>query len=548
MKVRIGVSREPFNMSLLKLTSTETSKMKPITSLDTFENVGSKNFHDGGLFSSDIFGRVGEDVRDVTFSYIDIKAQILHSLVYRTVERTTRFYIDLYNGKEYGIWNDKEKQFEKSDEILGDTGAGFFLSKWPELKFHKTDSLIRNQRIEFIDKYRDKAIQDKILVLPAGVRDAEIDHLGRTKEHEINPIYRQMLSVANTIGSPPKIDDSMYDRARTSLQFKFNELYDTIEGILKGKKGFAQSKVGARGIVNGTRNVITAMDQSISSVDDKHAPTSDDTILGLWQVSRGVFPITVSKLRSHIAGKVFMASDGLVPLIDKKTLKSEYVEVKPQTYDRWTTQEGLERVITNQSNKDYRSLPVDVEGRYLALVYKPKDKMVFKILYDIDELPEGAKKSDVHPITYMELIYLCNYAHWNDYKVINTRYPVAGEGSTYPSNVYLMTTIISESRVELEDDWSYPENVEGREAIVYPVYEPLAYIDSAMISPYRTKKAQADYDGDTFSNNILFTKESLLEINNYLNSREAHVDPSGGLRGGMQIDTTEYVIYNLTGD
>ena len=113
MKVRIGVSREPFNMSLLKLTSTETSKMKPITSLDTFENVGSKNFHDEGLFSSDIFGRVGEDVRDVTFSYIDIKAQILHSLVYRTVERTTRFYIDLYNGKEYGIWNDKEKQFEK---------------------------------------------------------------------------------------------------------------------------------------------------------------------------------------------------------------------------------------------------------------------------------------------------------------------------------------------------------------------------------------------------------------------------------------------------
>lgn len=548
MKVQIGPSKEPFNLSILKLTSVETRGLKPITSLDTFENVGSKNFHPEGLFSTEIFGRAGDDVRDVTFSYIDTKAQMLHPLIHRTIERTTRFYIDIYNGKEYARWNDKTKQFERSTELDGDTGAGFFLKHWNDIKFEKSDSQIRNQRVTFIDKYRDVAIQDKILVLPAGVRDAEIDALDRVKEHEINPIYRSILSISNTIGRPPAIDDSIYDRSRVSLQSKFNELYGLIESIVEGKKGFAQSKVGSRRIINGTRNVISAMDQSLSNIDDPLAPTADDTIIGLWQLSRGVLPVTLPKLRNHILNNVFMTNDGSVPLIDKKTLKREFVNVTAQTFDRWTTQEGLERLVNLQSNKHLRSMPVEIEGRYLALVYKPVKDKVFKIFFDIDELPEGYSKDDVYPITNMELIYLCNYREWNKFRMMNTRYPVAGEGSTYPSKVYVKTTVVSESRVELDSDWGYPALPHENTATQYPVFEPASYVDTAMISPYRTSKSQADYDGDTFSNNILFTKESLEEIDRYLNTREAHIDPLGGMRASCEIDTTKYVMFNLTGD
>ena len=52
----------PFNISILELTDETLKYLKPVTSLDTFEG-SSKNFHDDGLFSVSIFGKVGDPSR-----------------------------------------------------------------------------------------------------------------------------------------------------------------------------------------------------------------------------------------------------------------------------------------------------------------------------------------------------------------------------------------------------------------------------------------------------------------------------------------------------
>jgi hypothetical protein len=56
------------------------------------------------------------------------------------------------------------------------------------------------------------------------------------------------------------------------------------------------------------------------------------------------------------------------------------------------------------------------------------------------------------------------------------------------------------------------------------------------------------YDGDMVSTNILYSKEAIEEVGRFLETREAHVNPAGGLRASSETDTLKFVMHNLTGD
>lgn len=535
-----------FNVALLKVDKDKLKYITPITVLDIFENAKSTNFHPNGLFSTEIFGRVGDDDRDTRFSYIDLKTKILHPVIYFRLERLKRLYIGILSGKEYARWDEELKDFFPDTELTGNTGYEFFLSRWDELIIPTGNSAVRNQRIELINKYKERSIATSVMVMPAGLRDAEIDSLGRTIENEINTHYRRLVGISNTIGKTSKSDVSILDTARYAQQLTFNEIYLSIETILTGKKGFLQRKWGSRAIFDGTRNVISAMEISNPDLDDDAYPDANDTVMGLWQASRAALPITIQALHNGILNDVFGSVEGGVKLIDVKTLELEYVNISPQTYDRWTTSEGLEKVIASQGMMDLRAKPIHVEGRYLALVYRPKNKKVFKIFTDIKEMPEWASMSDVYPITYEELVYLSNYRHWNELKVINTRYPVLGEGSTYPSNLFVKTTVKSDRRVELDDYW---EEMSGEDAVAisYPIVDSEVYVDSMMVHPTRLAGLTADFDGDMMSGNVLYTRESIKAVNDFLNSREAYIDPAGGLKASAATDTVSLTLYNISG-
>ncbi len=55
------------------------------------------------------------------------------------------------------------------------------------------------------------------------------------------------------------------------------------------------------------------------------------------------------------------------------------------------------------------------------------------------------------------------------------------------------------------------------------------------------------YDGDTCSANILYSDQAIEEIDKALNSREAYLDPKGGLRTSADLDTVSLVLRNMTG-
>jgi hypothetical protein len=481
----IGDKKDPFNISLLQIQENQLRTMGQVTSLDTFESSGSSNFHDRGLFSTSLFGRVGSDERDRRFAYIDLKTNILHPVTYDRLKKVSSFYSDILHGKAYATWDDKTKTFIRVDDATGETGYSFFMSHWHELKLEPGDSEIRKVRVELLDKYREASRNRYLAVMPAGLRDAERDELGRIKEGEVNEFYRKLLSISNTIGDVKDTESSVFDKARLTQQFAFNLLYENIENLLTGKQGFLQKKWARRNVINSTRNVISAMDISVADLDDNSSPGPDDTVIGLWQASRATLPIVINRLRENILSNVFGDVEGGAKLIDVSTLKSEIVSIAPQTYDRWNTAEGLEKVIASMATVDLRDKPVMVEGRYLALIYRPKNVKVFKIFYDIDDLPAELDRSNVHPMTLCEMIYLCNYRGWNTMKVLPTRYPITGEGSIYPSNLYLKTTVNSEIRVELDYNWKHPDDAENFTAGVYPIFNPSVYVDTTLVHPSR---------------------------------------------------------------
>ncbi|QVD49074.1 hypothetical protein LUCX_4 [Xanthomonas phage vB_XciM_LucasX] len=480
----------PFNVEIFQPTQAVLDMLKPVSSVDYYENTKG-DLHEEGLFSISIFGRMGDEARDKRFSYIDIKTQIFHPIIYNRLIRLKKLYQGILNGDQYAVWDEARRDFFPANALEGQTGFAFFCEHWKKIQFNRNTSDVREMRVKVIEKYRDRAMTSKILVIPAGMRDIEVDENGRTNVNEINALYRKLISISRVLPDNAEPNDPNQNLARRLLQACFNDIYDLIETMLSGKEGFFQSKWSSRNVVNSTRNVITAMDTSVAKLGARNAPRFTDTIVGLWQLSKAVLPVTIHHLKNGYLSEVFAYGNRTARLVDPTTLKAEMVDVSPDAFDRWNTVEGLERVVSSYKEFSLRSRPVTVDERYLALLYAPKGAAVFKLFSDIDELPEGADRKDVRPVNLMELLYLSGYKIWNDQVGTVTRYPVTNVGSCYPTTVYVKTTVVGEMRRELGDDWQ-PLPGDEHLAPEFPTYQPLAYQDSLVIPSTRLAGLGAD--------------------------------------------------------
>lgn len=539
--------RAPFNLKILKLTPQRLEAVRAVTSLDIFDGMSS-NFHEDGLFSVATFGRVGSDDRDRRFGFIDIKTDIFHPLVHKRIIQLKQFYEKVMNGREYARYDDDKRELVQCqpDEDGAGTGYGFFCTWWPRIEFHKNKSLSRNLRVDFIEKYRASAMTDKILVMPAGLRDVEIDDQGRHKTDEINEPYGKLIAVSNTLSNASSMENSSFlDGPRLSLQRSFGVIYDLVDQRLYGKKGFIQAKYGSRAIFNGTRNVITSMDTSTELFGGPRTMQIYHTQIGLYQTVKGCLPVACHKLASGWLSHVFGAGDSNALLVNPKTMKPEYVSVSVDVLDRWTSVEGLEKVISSFGEIHRRQATIDIEGYWLGLVYA--DEKHFKVFNDIDELPEGFDRKNVFPLNLTTLLYLSGYREWYTLPIFVTRFPVTGVGSMYPNLVYTRTTMKARPLEELGHDWEpLGEDYVARE---FPDQAlDAVFMDSMSPHPAYLVGLGADFDGDTSSGDIVYTKEARESTYKYLFSRASLVNPSGELYTPADNDILALVLNNLLSD
>jgi len=525
------------------LTKDRVARMTPVTSLDIYDGASSE-FHDDGLYSTSIFGRVGSDERNTTFSYLNLKVQIFHPKIFRDLMSLKSIYRGIVAGRETAVFDPVTKDFVADKSEKAETGYSFFTRHFHELELRKTKSPTRAIRVDFINQWRQVALTQYIPVLPAGVRDIEVDDNGVTSKNEIHDLYFRALSISNTIPVTSNMESSALDIARNALTNCLMEIYELIEGMLAGKNGFILDKWASRRVVYGTRNVLTVMDTSIANLNDTNAPGFDSTTLGLFQVIKGMTPLTIHHLRRTF-GEVIQAGEGQAQLVDKESLRPAWVSLKPDSRDAWTTRDGLNGVIDRYQMVEMRNRPVEIEGHYLALIYKGPDK-TFKIFHDIHDMPAHLDRRHVSPINLVEMLYLCGYQYWNDYYAQICRYPISGLGSIYPSRVYVKTTVVGERRVELDDNWE-PHVGDTHVALEFPMTGSTSYMDTQSPHSTKLKGLNADFDGDTGSATLVMSNEAMRENDKILSSRQHWINTGGNLTASYGYDTIDYVITNLTG-
>ena len=515
--------------------------MEQVTALDTYRGA-TKEFHENGLYSTRIFGMIGSEQRDSTFAFMDLRLPIISPIYAMALYDLKHLYRDIMAGTRYATWDPKLKDFFAAD--VTDPGAGtgyhFFVSRLHELTPAKNKSLQRQQNIDIVEKYRDIALSRYVLVYPAGLRDIETSQDGRETEPEVNKLYRKLLTTAGLVPPRSKADPA-FDNTRWAMQKTFNEIFELFFNMLEGKHGYVRGKVAARNIFNGTRNVISPMDTSGRVMDGPDDIRPTDATMGLFQVYKGLLPVGIHAVRTKYLSQID-AGDGRLYLIDKKTLKRSAVYVSSEDYDRVTSDEGIERLINSFSVNKRRNLPVLIANHYIALIYR--DDVSFKVFYDIEDLPQGYSRNNVSPMTLAELLYCSMYDVAVRHYAILTRFPVAGEGSTFPGTIRLTTTRTSFSLWELEDDWTTRKEVIAAE---YPNTKEEEYFSSIGVHAGRAPGQQADFDGDTESSDMLYTEEALEENAKKL-TEAAYWVSDGAFTIDVGVDQIERTLVILLAD
>lgn len=526
----VGTLQDPVNIAIMDVVQfIHDHRALPVSSALIMEP-STNNFHSEGLYSETIFGSVGSPERMERFGYIDLRCQIFHPKIFKLITQLGGLYKDIMAGKVYAVFDPVSKNFERvlDDPLLtpsADTGYSFFLRHFHELNFSTTDSNKRDERIAVIEKYKARALVGQHLVEPAGLRDISNDSSGRLIQDDVNKLYVSLLLYTRSI---PKGSQSIaHDPVRYQIQSKVQEIYEYIENFLDGKYGFIQGNFARRKLALGTRNVITAYPGMAASPEDPQFLKTDDVAVGVYQTIKGLQPYTKFGWKTIFGNPIFKPEmTAKIALSDPKTGQLVYTQITPDTWDKWMSGDGLDKIINSFRNIDLRSKPIlipstDGKDYALSLVYDEGDEIA--ICRSIDDLkarwPRPVQKNRLRPITYIEVFYLIAETMSAGKHAFITRYPVIEQGSIYPANIHVMTTTPAR-HVQLIDLLS--GHLEPVSLKQYPIIQEAGktttYMDAAMVHPSKLAGLGADHDGDKASFDMVLCRDSNEECRKYLES------------------------------
>lgn len=451
----IKLNHIPFNISFLLPHRSVVSQTLPVRTIQNMDNQVN-DFHPQGLYSTQIFGAVGSKERDTRFSYIDLKTPIFHPLYFQELSQLKALYGDIILGKQFAKWDEQTKDFiaVKGGPIEGETGFSFFMRHWKELEFKPGKSQKRMLRIALLEHYRDKAMMDFFVVIPAGLRDIDFDDSGRPVEEEINDLYKSVISAANAINPDlQELHPTILDQPKRALQKAVVDVDKYIFEMLRGKRGFLAGKFGSRKVFNTTRNVLSSMEVDSDLLGEERMPDLNTTVVGIFQFMKAAEPLLLQHtLPNSFLGDFIENVYDNVDVVDTKTLKSVNITPSAKTKDKWGTEKGRESLLDGFKFTENRHNPIKIDGHYLKLVYR--DDKVFRLMNSIDELPEGWKKENVKPLTWGEMFYIITYPIIEKTRCFNTRYPVTGLWSIFPNKVHVKTTTRGFKLKQLDADWN----------------------------------------------------------------------------------------------
>ncbi len=233
----------------------EKNNLKEVTSTNIYASGGKLD--PKGLFSEEIFGRLGSKERRDTFGYIQLKHKFIHPECYTIITSLDTNLSALINDKrKYKINNGEIIEDEK-----GESGVAFFVSIFDKINWEKLDKK-HPDHLKFVIDNKDKILIDKFLVLPAGIRDIQTStKTGKTmiQYSEITDLYKTLIQQNNTLLIQPgsEIGTEIIGPMVQRIQRTLIEIDTWFKDRMKGKQGFIRKNLSKKVIDYSGRFVIT---------------------------------------------------------------------------------------------------------------------------------------------------------------------------------------------------------------------------------------------------------------------------------------------------
>jgi len=230
-------------LSLLDIDRTiDQEGIKEVKSPRIYTGGGRTVIDPNGLFSEEVFGRLGSRQRKTTFGYIKLNTTIIHPEAYSILTSINTDLAKLILDKDKYIITDAGLLVQDSEK--GESGVHFFVQNFDKFKFSKMAKKEKSEEAAFIIKNKNKVLITKLLVLPAGVRDIHTSNRsGKTmiESSEISTLYEKLLKQCGGIstGLPDEIMSPMLQRIQRTTM----EINSWIKDRMKGKHGLIRGGV-----------------------------------------------------------------------------------------------------------------------------------------------------------------------------------------------------------------------------------------------------------------------------------------------------------------
>lgn len=509
--------------------------LQPVTNPQRFEK-GSIPTADG-LFSPYIFGHTPEE-RRTQFAYIDLHCKVFHPYAYEVIKRMWSKIDKVASGE--GSWEiDTEGNIsEVPDGDPDNTGMDWLVENFRKIVFKTTGSHIRDERMKLIDSLKDDELFiSKWLVIPVFYRDVQI--IGGTQNiPPINKNYTKLIQYANSVIKDPYFSNI----AKYNIQMQLVTIRQYGQTLVEKKRGFFKRSVLGKTIDYGFRSVISVF--HIDSADKPEENPIDifHTGVPLAQCCVLFYPFIKRYVSEFIRQTVESMGDRY-PVYDEKENKIiNYLNFKDPLsyYNSDKIQEIIDQFIGTPATR-FRpvELPVDLDGTTAMLPIHFSGHGKNEKIKDI-KTPQLYNRV----LTWTDLLYMAAVDTLYDKHVYITRYPLEDYFGTFPSRVFVLSTMKTMPMIYNERNYPFYPQIDPSlpEAEVSTLFNDTVTMDNTYL-----KGLGGDYDGDQVSLKGIFSAEANAEAEEIMHSIKHYVNIAGDL---MRVIGNEAFLtyYNMTKD
>lgn len=480
-----------------------------------FFNFGNVPTEDG-LFSYDIFGSMGSDKRKETFAYIDLKKKYLHPIVFKILTSMNRKLVQCINGTKYFKINSKGEIVEDSEN--GETGINFLYDNWEKIKWTKTDSFTRDDKVTILEKEKkDKLFIDKFLIIPPFIRDFQPTENNERieKVEKINDMYAKLIRYCQ---SSDDFGFSFLSYTNDALvQDLLVEIYDFCTSQLARKTGMIHQSLLGKSIDYATRSVISCPMVFSDSWEKTQVPFGY-TGVPLSQVIVLFFPFFVYEIQTWFETNLDTINDNM---------REKGIKIKNfmERFDEEHIKKIMNSYIKNHETRFDQLMVKDDEGNMQPLH-----------LYEND-----LKR----PFTVTDLLYIVSQDVVQNKHVYVTRYPITSFQSIYPSRIKVLTTQKTIKQTLGNKYFEEYPLILPEYPLKKPTDDKNIFVDTVRIHNAYLTSLNGDFDGDTVSLRAVFSQEANAEAEEIMNSKSYMIDSNGGNTRVLKNEAIQ-ALYSLT--